>query len=53
MPKFVAGSALTAIVCGQLGTTYARPAPTFRPETGRSADASFEKTFTLSSGLNW
>src|SRR5690348_2997241 len=52
-PKFVCGSLVSAIVCGQPGTTYARPTPLLSPETGRSWDASFEKTLKLSSGLNW
>ena len=35
MPKFVDGSDVIAIVCGQAGTTYARPTPLLSPENGQ------------------
>ena len=52
-PKLVDGSLVSAMVCGQPGTTYARPSPVFSPENGSSWEASFENTCSLSSGLNW
>ncbi len=47
--KSWSGSVESAMVWGHETTVYSVPIA----ETGTSSDASFEKTPTLSSGLNW
>ena len=49
-PKSVFGLAVMAMVCGQLATTYDEPPLPLSADVGRSCEASFENTLTLSSG---